>query len=122
MIKRTIMQTSLKHNAKLLRLVLFSTVLLLVSSCKKDDAPAPTPVPAAKLAEYKDGDDFIRFQYNADGTVRKATVKNEINTSGEVVDFSISYNANKKITEVNSTSGEKIVPVYENNILVRADI
>ena len=38
------------------------------------------------------------------------------------MDFTITYNANKKITEVNSSAGEKIVPVYENNALVRADI
>jgi hypothetical protein len=121
MIKRTIMQTTFKQKTKLFSLALIGTVLLFASSCKKDDAPAPTPAPAAKLAEYKDGEDFIRFQYNADGTVRKATVKNEVNTSGDVVDFTVTY-TNKKITEINSTSGEKIVPVYENNVLTRADI
>lgn len=103
-------------------LVLFSSLLLLVSSCKKDDNPEPPPVPQTKLSEYKDGEDFIRFQYNTDGTIKKATVKNEINTSNDVVDFTLTYNDQKVITEMNSSSGEKIVPVYENNVLKRADI
>ena len=118
------MQTILKLNRNTFSLVLLTAVLFF-ASCKKDDNPNPAPPPpppAPKIQEFKDGDDFMKFEYNADGTLKKATVKNEINTSNEIVDFNVTYNANKVITEVNSSSGEKIVPVYDNNKLVRADI
>ena len=117
------MQPIFKLNRNTFSLVLLTAVLFF-ASCKKDDNPNPnpTPPPAPKIQEFKDGDDFMKFEYNADGTLKKATVKNEINTSNEIVDFNVTYNANKVITEVNSTSGEKIVPVYENSKLVRADI
>ncbi len=118
------MQTTIKMRRNQFSLALFSVLVLLVSSCKKDDNPNPAPPPPqqAKLQEYKDGEDFIRFQYNADGTLKKATVKNDINTNGDIVDFTITYNAAKVITKLNSSSGEEIVPVYENNVLTRADI
>ncbi|WP_336517850.1 hypothetical protein [Pollutibacter soli] len=103
-------------------LVLFSSLLLVASSCKKDDKPNPQPEPQSKLTEYKDGEDFVRFQYNTDGTIKKATVKNEINTDNDIVDFTLTYNDQKVITEMNSSSGEKIVPVYANGVLERADI
>ncbi|HRO48367.1 hypothetical protein [Agriterribacter sp.] len=116
------MQTTLKLNQKLISIVLI-TATLLFASCKKDKHPDPAPPPPPAnpaLQEYKDGEDFMRFEYNTDGSLKKATVKNDINTSGDIVDFSISYAAGK-ISEVNSSSGEKIVPVYENNVLKRAE-
>ena len=118
------MQTTFKTNRNQFRLALFSVLLLLATSCKKDDNPnpGPQPVPVTKLQEFKDGEDFIRFQYNTDGSLKKATVKNDINTDGDVVDFTITYNEAKVITRVNSSSGEELVPVYENNVLTRADI
>jgi hypothetical protein len=120
--KKLVMQTRLKLNQKAVRIVLMAAILLF-ASCKKDKNPDPAlPPPPVNLTlqEYRDGEDFMRFEYNTDGSLKKATVKNDINTSGDIVDFSISYNAGK-ISEVNSSSGEKIVPVYENNILKRAD-
>ncbi|HEX5024527.1 MAG TPA: hypothetical protein VFV68_04610, partial [Agriterribacter sp.] len=115
------MQTKILLSQKATSILLLAGILLF-ASCKKDEHPAPEPQPIpVKLQEYRDGDDFIRFQYNADGSIKKATVKNEINTSGDIVDFNIVYNADKKISEVNSSSGEKIVPVYENAVLKRAD-
>ena len=117
------MQTTFRLNQKAVRIVLMATILLF-ASCKKDkhSDPAPVPPPPVNLAlqEYKDGEDFMRFEYNTDGSLKKATVKNDINTSGDIVDFNIGYNGGK-ISEVTSSSGEKIVPVYENNVLKRAD-
>lgn len=107
---------------KLASAVLAVACTLVFTSCKKDTAPVPGNPVATKLKEYKNGDEFIRFMYNADGSLQKATVKNELNTGNAVVDYSVSYNAQKKIAEITNTSGEKIVPVYNNNVLVRADL
>ncbi|HTN06313.1 hypothetical protein [Agriterribacter sp.] len=118
------MHTTLKLNQKAISIVLMAATLLL-ASCKKDKHPdpAPLPPPPAKLTlqEYKDGEDFMRFEYNTNGSLKKATVKNDINTSGDIIDFTLTYGAGSLISEVNSSSGEKIVPVYENNVLKRAD-
>ena len=43
------------------------------------------------------------MKQNTDGSLKKAAVKNDINTLGDIVDFSISYNAGR-ISEVNSSS------------------
>lgn len=96
--------------------------MLSLASCKKDHSNELTPPPVSvKLQEYTDGDDFIKFQYDAGGILKKATVKNEISTSGTIVDFDISYGNDNKISELNSSAGEKIIPVYENGVLKRAD-
>lgn len=100
-----------------------------ITSCKKDKnddpgtnpGPGPDPGVTAVLKEYKNGDDFVKFEFNADGTVKKATLNDET-TNGSTIDYNITYNAQKKITELNSTAGEKIVPVYENGALSRADV
>ena len=104
------------------RFLLIISLMIFMGSCKKDkkDAPAPPPV-AAKIQEYRDGDEFIRFNYNTDGTVRKATIKSELNTAGTIVDFNISYNGEKKISSISTSAGETIIPVYENNVMIRAD-
>ena len=115
------MQTMDHAISKATRLLAISGILFL-ASCKKDHSDEPAPAPeTVKLREYTDGDDFIKFQYDAGGILKKATVKNEISTSGTIVDFDISYGAGNKISELNSSAGEKIVPVYENGILKRAD-
>jgi hypothetical protein len=102
--------------------ILFASIVLIAFSCKKDNDQKPPPPPAAsKLAEYKNGEEFIRFQYNADGTVHKATVKSDVTTGGEITDFTISYFDDKKIASMLSSKGEKIVPVYEDNKMIRAD-
>lgn len=97
--------------------------LVAFSSCQKESTTGNPPPPAAtKIKEFKNGDEFIRFTYNADGSIQKATVKSELNTAGAIVDFTVSYDAQKRISEVNSTTGEKIVPVYENSVLKRAEV
>jgi hypothetical protein len=44
-----------------------------------------------------------------------------LNTAGTIVDFNISYNGEKKISSISTSAGETIMPVYENNALIRAD-
>ncbi|MBL7744832.1 MAG: hypothetical protein JNN00_15270 [Chitinophagaceae bacterium] len=116
------MQQTVTNNPLKYLIVLFvSAIMLVFTSCQKDsDISNPPPAGASKIKEYKNGDEFVLFTYNGDGTIKKATVKSELNTAGEVVDFNVSYDAQKKITEVNTSVGEKIVPEYENCRMIRA--
>lgn len=106
---------------------LFLAALLACGAiaCKKDkdkaDAPPPPPPVSQKLKEVKTGDEFIRFDYNAAGDVNKVTITNDLINSGEPTVFNIQYDAAKRITEL-AANDEKIVPVYDNNRLSRADI
>ena len=104
-------------------LLIMGSLITFMASCKKDDNPKPPPSPVTqKLAEFKKGDEFIRLDYNADGTVRKAIVKSDLNTGGAIVGYDITYNAEKKVSFMQSTDGEKIVPVYEDGKMTRADV
>ncbi|MBL7741651.1 MAG: hypothetical protein JNK14_20700 [Chitinophagaceae bacterium] len=114
-------QTVTNHPLKYLSVLFVSIIMLVFTSCQKDsDIDNPPPAGATKIKEYKNGDEYVRFTYNTDGTIKKATVKSELNTGGDVVDFNITYDAQKKITEVNTSLGEKIVPEYENGQMIRA--
>ncbi len=104
--------------------ILFTAMLASLPSCKKDkdDSPHQDNPYGSRIQEYENGDDFIRFEYNAEGIVQKTTVKTDLNTGGDLVDFNITYNANKKIDALTAADGRKIEAVYENNVLKRADI
>lgn len=105
--------------------LLFTGLLTSTVSCKKDknDSPEPTPPPAAqKIKEFKDGEEFVRFEYNAAGDVNKVTINSELNTNGTEMVYTVEYNAAKKIAALESPDDMKIIPVYENNIMTRADM
>ncbi len=118
------MQRTMTNRPGFIALLFAGIVMTSFVSCKKDKSVSNgnNPPAATRLKEYKNGDDMVQFTYNPDGTIKKALVKTELNTSGDAVDFNITYDAQKKISEVMTTSGEKIVPVYENGSLSRADI
>ncbi|HET6994686.1 MAG TPA: hypothetical protein VFI06_06875 [Chitinophagaceae bacterium] len=118
------MQRTMTNRPAFIALLLAGIVMMSFVSCKKDKSinNGNNPPAATKLKEYRNGDDLVQFTYNTDGTIKKALVKTELNTNGDAVDFNISYNAQKKISEVTTTSGEKIVPEYENGLLTRANI
>ena len=83
---------------------------------------SPEPPPAAqRIKEFKTGEEFIRFDYNAAGDVNKVTINSDINTGGIDMTYTVNYDAGKKITSLDA-GAEKIIPVYENNLLKRADI
>jgi hypothetical protein len=104
-------------------IILLGGVVTGTVSCQKDKKENPSPATGSgDLKEYKNGEDFIRFTYNADGSVKKATVKNDLVTDGNTLDYNVSYNAQKKISSVQTSAGERIEPVYENGVMVRADI
>jgi len=103
--------------------LLFTGLLTGAVSCKKDKNENPTPPPPATelIKEFKTGDEFIRFDYSAAGDVNKVTIKTDANTGGATLEYTVTYAAAKKIASL-ETPGEKIVPVYENGLVTRADI
>jgi len=105
--------------------LLFTALLTGAVSCKKDKdentTPPPPPPPTERLKEFKTGDEFIRFDYNVAGNVNKVTLKTDATTGGATLTYTVTYAAGNKIASL-ETPGEKIVPVYENNLMTRADI
>ncbi len=102
-------------------MLVFATMLAAFSSCNKDKDNPGTPA-VLRIAEYKNGEDFARFFYNADGSVKKLTLKTDINTDGDAVDYTVSHTNDNKIASLTTAAGEKIEPVYENGVMKRADI
>ena len=109
--------------SKFTRAFAFAALITGFVACKKDHNNPPQPAPAAvKLKEFKNGDEFFQLTYNTDGSVQKVKIKSELNTGNEVIDYLVSYGVDKKISSLESTTGQKIVPVYTNNVLSRADL
>lgn len=113
--------TTLKQS--FFRFFLFVGLAAAMVACKKDkdsDGPGPGPVPnTAKLQEYTNGEDYIRFTYNTDGTVKKITLKSDDSNYGDEMDYTVTYNAQKKIASL-ATDWYRIEAEYQNNVLSRA--
>lgn len=92
---------------------------LFLSSCKKENNE-PKPEVSTTIKKVAADDESMMFEYNADGTIRKATIRDNETTNGDVINYTVSYNAGKQITEVTGDNNEKIIPVYENGVLVRS--
>lgn len=114
------MKTTIRQSVS--ALLLFTGLLTGAVSCKKDkdENNTPPPVNSEKIKEFKNGEEFIRFEYAAAGDVNKVIIKNDVNTGGTTLTYNVTY-AGNKIAAL-ETPGEKIVPVYENNVMTRADI
>lgn len=100
------------------------TVLILImgiTACKKDkNNPAiEDPEPIARLREINNGDDFIRFTYYPDGRAKTVTTT-LMADPGASVQYNITYKEDKKIEELQGSDGMRIVPVYDEELLVRA--
>lgn len=109
----------LKNLIRKVSFVLTAGALFFMSSCKKE-RNEPAPQAPAALKKITTGDESMAFEYNADGTVHKATIKSNEATNGEVVNYTVIYNSAKQITEIMADNDEKIIPVYENGKLVRS--
>lgn len=107
---------------KLIASAIMALSVFVLSSCKKQDDPTPPSSPVSqRIAEIQSGSDFMKFEYNADNTVKKVTAKLEMETSGETETYHVKYDGFKKITEVTYGTNQRIVPVYNNNIITRAN-
>ena len=104
--------------------VVFITLIAainLISSCKEKETDDLIPS-NSKITEYKTGDDFMRFEYSADNKLKRLTANLETATNGETENYDLVYHTNGQIKEVNITGNRKMMPVYTNGLLTRADI
>lgn len=109
------MKFNFKSTALLFALVVSTT--LIFSSCKKNTSESFT---STRLKTAMSPDNQITFTYNANGTIKTAAVKNDLVTSGDLVNYEISYNAAGKISEITSDEDIRIVPIYQNGVLAEA--
>ena len=85
-------------------------------SCKKDkkgpDNPGNQSTKITRIEE--NGQVTGRFEYNADGTLKKAI---SITSPGSETIFTFSYTADKKVSEFTTDEGYKSKYVYANGVL-----
>lgn len=100
-----------------------AAIFSLVSCQKEESVQAPgQPDAPPKIAEFNTGDSFIRFDYNADGTVSKVTLDEDPLSGRPNVGFTVKYDANKKPQELTGSTGTVIRTSYANGRLVRTEI
>jgi len=115
--------------ARAIKSILSRTILGLglvasIVSCKKDknDNPGSPDNPnGTKIASFSQGDDYVKFDYNADGTVKKLYVKTDLNTGGVELDYTVKYDAQKRITALES-QWQTIDVEYTNNVMSKSTI
>ncbi len=103
---------------------MFALTIMFSVACKKDnDNPGPGPGTSKKITRIQeDANNYMSFEYNPDGTFKKIV---NVSEDEEVLDLgtvTFVYNANKKVTEVNSTDGTKIKYTYANNLPTVAEV
>lgn len=97
-------------------------VAKLLTACKKEysyNAPPPTAVTKFESRSGEDG--FTSFEYNSDGTIKKAAVANELSPD-DTTRYTVSYTADKRIREIVNDAGVKFRPVYTDGKLTRVQI
>ena len=123
------------YNMKSLFLKLvFAGIVISLSSCSKNDdnnplpnptpAPIPQPVPiprATNLVEFKNGEEFIRFEYDDAGKVKKAIVSNKLISTGQPTNYEVIFHQDGNLAGLFANNGERIEPVYEDDVLIRAN-
>ncbi len=98
------------------------TMVICFTSCRKEGRNE-NPVPSSgKLQKVAMENEFISFMYQTDGSLKEALVKNEFATGGDEVKFIISYNGQRKISEVITNDSRKLIPLYDNGEMVRVEI
>lgn len=112
--------TTFKHGKIITALLLAS--ILFFTSCKKDKSEEIPSGSQQKLEKISFGDEFLSFVYNTDGTLKQAVVKDDLASGGAPVTYNILYDAQKRMSEVNTSEGEKLVPVYVNNKLEKVEV
>ena len=105
------------------RILLSAGLAASLVACKKDkdNAPGTVDPPKARLAVYSNGEDYVKFDYNTDGSVKKLSVKTDDVTYGNELVFQVSYDNQKRISKLES-DWKTISVEYENNSMSRARI
>jgi len=106
------------------RFTLFAAIALTAAAgCKKETSnPQNPPAGSNRLETVSLDGTFARFTYNADGSLQKAIVSDELATGGDVTTFTLAYNNLRQIREVVASDGRRLVPIYNNNELARVDL
>ncbi len=108
------------EQSRMLTALVLGTVIFL-SSCKKEDS-VPTPVSSKKLEKISQQDEYMSFQYNADGTLKQAEVKEDAASGGATITYQVAYDAQKRMTLVTSSDGEKMTPVYTGDKITSVEV
>jgi len=102
--------------------LLILSACLMMPSCKKEYSNNTPPVTPVTRFESRSGEDgFTSFEYNTDGTIKKAAIANELSPD-DTTRYTVSYTANKKINEIANDAGVKFTPVYTDGELTRVQI
>jgi hypothetical protein len=104
--------------------VSLGALVLFISACKKDNDPKPIP-PAQgnRLVKIAQGpNDYTSFTYNADGTLKTMTESMLFDNGPTVSTLTLTYGADKKLSEGLYTGGSKIKFLYENGKLSRTEL
>lgn len=117
----TNLKQSFMRSAMISKLTLILAVAsIAVAGCKKDKGPQTQPVEQTKKISRveENGQTTATFQYNTDGSVKTITMDIGIL---DPVTFTFSYNAQKKVDEINTGGGDKVKFIYQGGILVWAE-
>lgn len=98
--------------------LILAVASISVAGCKKDKGPKPVEQTKKISRVEENGQTTASFQYNADGSLKSLTMDLGIL---DPTTFNFTYNAQKKIAEVNTTDGDKVKFVYQAGILVWAE-
>jgi hypothetical protein len=93
-------------------------------ACKKDknDNPGGPDNPGGtRIAMFSEGDEYMKFEYNTDGSVKKLFVKTDLNTGGEELDFTVKYDAQKRIIALEN-QWQQMEVEYQNNVMSKSTI
>jgi len=97
-------------------------VAMLLTACKKEYSYNGPPPTAVIRFESRSGDDgFTSFEYNIDGSIKKAAVANQLSPD-DTTRYTVSYAADKRIREIINDAGVKFTPVYTDGKLTRVQI
>ena len=112
--------------------LVFASIVIAFSSCNKNDdnnplpnptptpIPQPVPVPPTNLVEFKNGEEFIRFEYDVAGKIKKAIVSNKLISTGEPTIYEVIFHPDGNLAGLFANNGERIEPEYENDVLIRS--
>ncbi|MCG2616897.1 hypothetical protein LZZ85_21550 [Terrimonas sp. NA20] len=106
------------------RILLGIGLVASLVACKKDknDNPGGPDNPnGTKIAMFSQGDEYMKFEYNTDGSVKKILVKTDLNTGGEELDFTVKYDAQKRIVALEN-QWQQVEVEYENNVMSKSTI
>lgn len=114
------MKQFFKHGRMMIALVL--ATLIFLSSCKKDDSlPGPNTT-AKKLEKISQQDEYMSFQYNSDGTLKQAEIKDDAASGGTITTYQVAYDAQRQMSLVTTSDGEQWTPVYSGGKLTSVEV